>query len=170
MTNDSDPTRRRVLRTGAALGASGLVLGAVGTATANSRNGDERGNGRSFGAVYANDVRWRTHVVHVLDERPDPEDRIYFLHDGSQPIVTNSAATDAQVSPFVSESAPGDRDWSGGKWVHYSAEVTDVSAFNDDAPLTNDRDVLDAEYIDVTLGRPGFGPPEFFICPLNGRA
>ncbi len=170
MTDDSEHTRRTVLRTGAALGVAGLGLGTVGTVAANPGRGDEQGNGRSFGRVYANDVLWRTNVVKTLDERPDPEDRIYFLHDGSGPIVANEDASEEQKSPFVSESAPGDQDWNGGKWVHFSAEVTDIDAFNADAPLTNDTDVLDADYIEVTLGRPGFGPPDFFICPLNGRA
>ncbi|MFC6939562.1 hypothetical protein ACFQE8_06215 [Salinirubellus sp. GCM10025818] len=167
MTEDSEHTRRTVLRTGAALGVDGL--GAIGTAAANPGRGDERGNGRSFGAVYANDVLWRTNVVKVLDGPPEPSDLIYFLHDGSGAIVDNAAASGEQRSPFVSESAPDDRDWNGGKWIHYSAEVTDVDAFNDDASLTNDADVLDADYIEVTLGRPGFGPPNYFICPLNGR-
>ena len=168
--NDSEHTRRTVLRTGAALGVAGLGLGTVGTVAANPGKGDEKGNGRSFGRVYANDVLWRTNVVKVLDERPDPEDKIYFLHDGSGPIVANPDASGKQLSPFVSESAPGDRDWNGGKWTHFSAYVMDIEAFNEDAPFTNDMDVLDADYIKVTLGRPGFGPPNFFICPLNGRA
>ncbi|MFB6301294.1 MAG: hypothetical protein ABEH78_00295 [Haloferacaceae archaeon] len=164
-------TRRRVLRAGAALGATGLGLGAVGTAAANPGKGDEKGDGKQFGRVYANDVLWRTNVVTVLDERPDPEDRIYFLHDGEKPIAArDDVSSEVQESPFVSESAPGDRDWNGGKWTHFSAEVTDVGAFNEDAPLTNDAEVLGKDYIDVTLGRPGFGPPNYFICPLNGRA
>jgi hypothetical protein len=159
-----------VLKTGVTLGAASVGLAVTGSATANPGNGDERGNGRSFVRVYANGVLWRTNVVRVLDERPEPEDRIYFLHDGDGPIVANADASDDQLSPFVSESAPGDRDWNGGKWVHFSAEVTDIEAFNDDAPLTNDADVLAADYVEVTLGRPGFGPPDYFICPLNGRA
>lgn len=145
----------------AAVGAS-----ATGTAAAGAGND----NGKQFGRVYANDVLWRTNVVHVLDERPDPEDRIYFLHDGSGRITANEDASEDQLSPFVSESAPGDRDWNGGQWTHFSAEVTDIDAFNEDAPVTNDGDVLDADYIETTLGRPGFGPPDFFVCPLNGRA
>ncbi|MEF8857064.1 MAG: hypothetical protein V5A16_06540, partial [Haloplanus sp.] len=56
-------------------------------AAANPGQGDDRGNGTDFGRVYANDVLWRTNVVTVLDERPDPEDRIYFLHDGSGALV-----------------------------------------------------------------------------------
>lgn len=163
-------TRRRVLQTGATLGIAGIGLSATGIGTANPGKGDEKGNGKEFGRVYAGDVLWRTNVVKVLDERPEPDDKIYFLHDGEKPIVENQDASDDQKSPFVSESAPGDRDWNGGQWTHFSAEVTDVQAFNEDAPLTNDADVLDKEYIDVTLGRPGFGPPDYFICPLNGRA
>ncbi|AZH24032.1 hypothetical protein [Haloplanus aerogenes] len=162
------PTRRRVLRSGVALGVGGLTL--AGPVAANPGKGDERGNGRAFGRVYANDVLWRTHAVKTLDERPDPEDRIYFLHDGEGAIVDNDDASDDQQSPFVSESAPGDRDWNGGKWTHFAAEVTDIDAFNADAPLTNADAVLDKPYIEVTLGRPGFGPPNYFICPLNGRA
>ena len=170
MVAHDDPTRRRVLRAAGALCAAGTGLAATGTAAANPGKGAENGNGKQFGRVYANDVLWRTNVVNVLDDRPDPEDKIYFLHDGDGPIVNNTDASDEQASPFVSESAPGDGEWNGGQWTHFAAEVTDVEAFNEDAPLTNATDVLDADYVEVTLGRPGFGPPDFFICPLNGRA
>lgn len=171
MKGNTNATRRDVLRTGATLCATGVGLGAIGTAAANPGRGDEQGNGKSFGRVYANDELWRTNVVRVLDDRPDPEDKLYFLHDENGPIVANPDARDDQLSPFVSESAPGDRDWNGGKWTTFSALVTDVEKFNDeDAPLTNAGDVLDADYIDVTMGNPGFGPPDYFICPLNGRA
>jgi hypothetical protein len=159
-----------MLRYGAALGVGGVGVALAPSATANPGKGDERGNGTTFGRVYANDVLWRTNVVTTLDDRPDPEDKIYFLHDGSGAIVDNPDASDDQASPFVSESAPGDRDWNGGQWTHFSAEVTDLEAFDEDAPLTNADDVLEADYVEVTLGRPGFGPPDFFVCPLNGRA
>jgi len=170
MNDEREHTRRNVLRTGAALGAAGVGLGTVDAVAANPGKGDENGDGKSFGRVYANDVLWRTNVVTVLDERPEPEDRIYFLHDGSKPVVARDDVSSAQASPFVSESAPGDRDWNGGQWTHFSAEVTDVDAFDEDAPIASAADVLDADYIGVTLGRPGFGPPNYFVCPLNGRA
>jgi hypothetical protein len=49
--------------------------------------------------------------------------------------------------------------------------VTDVDAFNDDAPLTNADDILEKEYVEVELGSPDLGgPPDCFVCPLNGRA
>jgi len=107
MDETDDTTRREVLQAGAALGVAATGLGVVGTAAA--------GNGKEFGRVYANGVLWRTNVVTVLDDRPDPEDKIYSLSSGAA--------------------------------------------------------VLGADYVEVTLGRPAdFGPPNFFICPLNGRA
>lgn len=170
MTERTTSTRRGILRTGIALGAAGLGVTATGAVAANPGKGDENGNGTTFGRVYANGEVWRTNVATVLDDRPDPEDKIYFLHDGTKPIVANDMASDDQLSPFVSETAPGDRDWDGGQWTHFSAEVTDIDAFNADAPLTRVADVLDKHYIEVTMGRPGFGPPDYFVCPLNGRA
>lgn len=163
-----DPTRRRVLRSGVALAAASFGLAAG--AAANPGNGSENGNGKEFGRVYANGTLWRTHVVTELDDEPVASDALLFLHDGSQPIVARDDVSAAQASPFVSDSAPGDRDWNGGKWVTHSAEVTDVEAFDADAPLASESDVLNADYVDVEKGRPGFGPPNFFICPLNGRA
>jgi len=166
MHDSDEPTRREVLQSGAALGVAATGLGVVGTAAAGAGND----KGKQFGRVYANDVLWRTNVVTVLDDRPDPEDKIYFLHDGEKPAVERDDVSAEQASPFVSESAPGDRDWNGGKWTHFSAEVTDIEAFNEDAPVSSAADVLDADYIETSLGRPGFGPPNFFVCPLNGRA
>lgn len=166
MPDDTNPTRRDVLRSGVAIGVASL--GVVGTATAQGSD-DTLNPGEPFGRVYANDELWRTNVVRKSDERFDPDDRIYFLHDGEKSIVARKDVSEQQ-SPFVSESAPGDRDWNGGKWTHFSAEVTDVGAFNEDAPLKTAETVLNKGYIDIELGRPGFGPPNFFICPLNGRA
>lgn len=107
MTEREKSTRRQVLRTGAAFGAAGVGLSVVGTTAANPGKGDENGEGKQFGRVYANDVLWRTNVVRTLDERPDPEDKIYFLNDGSRSIVANERASGDQRSPFVSESALG---------------------------------------------------------------
>lgn len=157
MNDEYTPTRRRALRTGVSLAAAGLGLTLSGSAAADP----------AFGRVWANGVLWRTKVASVLDNRPDPEDKFYFLHDGSKPITKTVSA---QGSPAVSESAPGDEDWNGGQWTTLSAEVTDVEMFEADAPLTNEADILEKSYIDVTLGRPGFGPPNYFVCPLNGQA
>jgi hypothetical protein len=155
---DRTARRRDVLRTGGLL-AGGLALGVSGTGLAAA--GKKNDKGAQFGRIWANDYLYYTTVVKVLDERPKNEDKLYFVHDGSMGLQA-----------AVSESAPGDTDYNGGKWTHFSAEVTDMEAYEKVAPLTNADDVLDADFIDVTLGRPDFegAPPNYFLCPLTGRA
>ncbi len=167
------PTRRSILRTGAALGTASLALGAAGAVTAASGKGDENGNGKQFDRVYANDVLWRTNVVKVLDEEPEPNDDSYFVNDGTSASLPPNGGVNGGGSPFVSESAPGDRDWNGGQWVHYSAQLADGVTLEE--PLTSESDVLaaeDAEKLTISNGRPDIegAPPNYFICPLNGRA
>jgi hypothetical protein len=164
-----------------------LGLATVGTAAANPGQGSGSSNGKQFGAVYANDRLYRTNVVKVLDEAPQPNDDIYFFHDGEGSLLAREDVSAAQQSPFVSATGPGDKGWTGGQWVHYNAEVTNVEAFNADAPLDDtDEFVGDTptestkSYLELERGRPTrttddgddvpFGPPAFFICPLNGRA
>ncbi|MEF8812308.1 MAG: hypothetical protein V5A55_00580 [Halovenus sp.] len=173
MTGNDNPTRRRVLRTGAALGVASLGLSVTGAAAANPGKGAESSNGKQFGRVYANGVLWRTNVVKVLDEEPQPNDDIYFINDGSKASLPPNGGVNGGGSPFVSESAPGDRDWNGGQWVHYSAQLADGVALEE--PLTSEADVLAAEEagkLTISKGRPDIGgaPPNFFVCPLNGRA
>jgi hypothetical protein len=170
---DNEHTRRTVLRAGAALGAAGLGLGTVGTVAANPGKGDEKGNGKSFGRVWANGDLYRTNVVKTLDEEPEPGDRIYFINDGTTASLPPNGGVNGGGSPFVSESAPGDRDWNGGQWVHYRATLTDGATLEE--PLTSEAEVLQAEKdgkLTTSKGRPDIegAPPNFFICPLNGRA
>ncbi len=152
--------RRDVLKTGGLL-VGGLALGVGGTGTALAGKGNDKGT--QFGRIWANDTLYTTHVVRVLDSRPKNEDRLYFVHDGSQGL-----------QPAVSETAPGDTDYNGGKWTHFNALVTDMEKYQANAPLTNDADVLaaDGDYLDVSLGRPDFegAPPNYFLCPLTGVA
>jgi hypothetical protein len=162
----TEHTRRWLLRTGAA--ASAAVLGA-GTAAASEGKGE---NAKAFGKVWADGTLFRT-----LDGRPDPDDPIYFLNDGNAPVT---ASVRKQGSPFVSVSSPGEQGWNGGQWTHISAEVTDVEAFEEavkeDGPFASSERLEDTDFIETTLGRPTndsgepFGPPAFFICPLNGKA
>lgn len=170
MTRNTTPTtrpstgrsvgRRDVLKTGGLL-VGGLALGVGGTGTALAGKGNDNGN--QFGLIWANDVPYTTNVVKPLASRPKNEDKLYFIHDGSQGL-----------QPAVSETAPGDTDYNGGKWTHFNALVTDMDAYEANAPLTNDAAVLaaDSDYLDVSLGRPDFegAPPNYFLCPLTGVA
>ena len=167
MTPNTPLSRRRLLRTsGAALAA--LTVGA-GTAAANPGRGDGSSNGKSFGRVWVDGTLWRTNVVNVLDEEPEPNDDIYFVNDGTPASLPPNGGG----SPFVSESDPGDADWNGGQWVHYSARLVDGVTL--DEPLTSEAEVLaaaDDGRLTVSKGRPAIenAPPNFFVCPLNGRA
>jgi hypothetical protein len=166
-------TRRRVLRTGAAAMAATAGLGTLGTVAANPGKGDDKRQGKRFGRVWANDVLYRTNVVKTLDEKPEPNDVIYFVNDGTPASLPPNGGVNGGGSPFVSESAPGDRDWNGGQWVHYSARLADDVTL--DEPLTSAAEVLAAEAdgkLTISSGRPDIdgAPPNFFICPLNGRA
>lgn len=162
----TNTTRRRVLQTGGAALAATVGASGLGTAKNLRSEGD-----KSFGRVWAGERLWRTNVVRVLEDRPRNEDRIYFLHDGSGAIVANPDVS-GQVSPFVSETAPGETDYNGGHWSHFAARVTDLEAFDDATPVDDAEEVLTADFVDVNEepGRPGFGPPTYFLCPLNGRA
>ena len=170
---NDEHTRRRVLQTGAAAVAATAGLGTLGTVAANPGKGDENGQGKSFGRVWANGVLYRTNVVKVLDEEPVPGDVIYFVNDGTGASLPPNGGVNGGGSPFVSESAPGDQDWNGGQWVHYSAQLADGVTL--DEPLTSEADVLAAKKDDILTiekGRPDItgAPPNYFICPLNGRA
>lgn len=152
---EHDITRRGALRLGIAA-TSALTVG-VGSAAAGKGND----SGNSFGTVWANDTLYATNVVKPLDERPANEDRLYFVHDGSRGLQS-----------AVSETAPGDTDYNGGKWTHFNALVTDMQAYEAAKPLTNAAEVLGASFLTVELGRPDFdgAPPNYFLCPLTGRA
>lgn len=177
--HDATHTRRRLLRTGAT--ATLAAVGVTGTAAAGNRGGNKGdGNeGKGFGRVWANGTLFRTNVVRVLDEEPDPGDVIYFVNDGTTASLPGGGGTaNANSSPFVSESAPGDADWNGGQWIHVAATLADGVTL--DEPLTSEADVAaaaEAGELTLSVGRPTldgtdqqFGPPAFFVCPLNGRA
>lgn len=163
-------TRRNVLRAGAALTAATVGLGAAGSAAASNGRSE---NAKQFGRVWANGYLYRTNVVKVLDSEPVPGDVIYFVNDGTPQSLPPNGGVNGGGSPFVSEAAPGDRDWNGGQWVHYSAQLADGVTL--DEPLTSETEVLAAQAagdLTISKGRPGItgAPPNFFICPLNGRA
>lgn len=166
---DPTPTRRELLRTSAALGVAGIGVSLTGAAAAKGSD-NKLSPGMPFGVLYANGHRYRTNVVRKSDEQFDPDDILYFVHGGDP-----DQGGDGPLQPGVSDSAPGDQDYNGGKWTHYSAEVVDKTTYEQSfKPLTSEKEVRaaeDAGVVEITKGRPfDSAPPNFFLCPLNGRA
>ena len=104
---------------------------------------------RAAGRVYANDMLWATFGTPTSFDSPPAQsvDKIYVFPDN------------ADLVP-VSETAPRDRDYNGGRWeVH----AVTFAAGVDPMQFTNDMDLLDAAAAgDVSIS----GPVMYFQCPL----
>ena len=71
----------------------------------------------------------------------------------------------------VSEVAPGDADYSGGRWFTHTVTIEDESAYEERAPLTSEQEILEAQsdgVVEIHVGPPQNVPPNhtFFDCPL----
>jgi hypothetical protein len=159
MTNEH--SRRTVLRgTGVALGALALGAGAAGSAAANP------GAPSQDGAIYGRDKLWRTKFTAELpapnDHNRGSFDDLYFIvHDGGP------------VQLPLSEAAPGDTEYNGGRWVSETSVVLDWETYEEEyQPITNAEAFHEAVMAGVlsepTLGAPGTPPvrPDYFQCPL----
>jgi len=96
------------------------------------------------GMIYANDELFRT--VGTPTDLPEhgPFDAIYVLGNGLA---------------AVSESAPGDRDYNGGRWEVHMVTFETIES----TQFTNDDDLLDAASRDEV----SIGPVvRRFECPL----
>jgi hypothetical protein len=149
VTNDSDASkmnRRPFLRKGAIL-AGGLTLGvsATGTAAAAAPN---------FGAgFWGDDERWGTKAVTVLPEpmNKDSLDKLFFIMHPDQ---------DAPLS----EAAPGNPDYNGGRWWSHTVTVDDASLI--DFPITSYEELQNLPSGAVTITEGEANHPDFFACPL----
>ena len=160
MTTEPNPqTRRTVLRgTGVALGALAFGVGTTGSAAA------REGKPSEDGAIYGSDAVWRTKFTTEIpgptDDNAGSFDDLYFVvYDG------------APVQLPLSEAAPGDTDYNGGRWISETSTVLDWETYEDEyQPITNAEDFHDAVHEGVlsepTLGAPGGVRPDYFQCPL----
>lgn len=154
-TFQTDPTRRRFLRTtGGLTGAVALGVGATGVGVTQKPAFNEQ--------IYADGVAWGTKGVTTLppptDKNAQSFDDLIFIVDGTAPPV--------QLP--VSEAGPRNRDYNGGRWVSKTIDVSDldsvrtirdyddfsaaeISAFQDGAPVDGQGDPF---------------RPDYFECPL----
>ena len=140
-------TRRRVLR------AAGLLAGAsaVGVASAGSAAAAKPNFQAGF---WGDNERWGTTAVTVLPEpnNKDSLDKLFFFTHPDQ---------DAPLS----EAAPGNSDYNGGRWWSQTATVHDDAAI--DFPITSYAELaghLSAGHVSVSPGEANH--PDFFECPL----
>jgi hypothetical protein len=158
-TDPTPQTRRTVLRgTGVALGALALGVGTTGSAAG------MKGKPSQDGAIYGSDAVWRTKFTTEIpgptDDTDGSFDDLYFIVHGGGPVQLP-----------LSEAAPGDTDFNGGRWVSETSTVLDWTTYEAEyRPITNAEDfhaaVSEGVLSEPTLGAPGDVRPDYFQCPL----
>jgi hypothetical protein len=136
-----------------------ILLIAFGTAAAMPGKPD-------FGPrIYADGEAWGTKVTTVL---PEPMGGQHHSFDKLF-VIVNSNNSDPQLP--VGEAAPGNPDYSGGRWYTHTVEWTPEGfAHHGTVPILMSYDdiMLHAGlgHLEITPGSPGPPPPPFFSCPL----
>ena len=117
-------------------------------------------------AVYADGEAWGTKATTILPApTPDNQQSFDVLY-----VVTNANDPGGQLP--VSEAAPGNPAYNGGRWFTHTAEWTE-SAFTDlpgYLPVLRSAEEValyqSMGYLVVTQGSFPGGPPVYFQCPL----
>ncbi len=116
-------------------------------------------------AIYGDGKVWGTKAVTVLPS-PNPNAQNHQSFDKLF-VIGNSNNPAAQLP--VSEAAPGNPYYNGGRWFTHTVEWTQTAfgALGTVPILTSYGDILQYEsigYLTITPGSPG--PPLYFLCPL----
>jgi hypothetical protein len=117
-------------------------------------------------SVYADGTAWGTKGTTVL---PAPDEHNGQAFDALY-VVTNSNNPQGQLP--VSEAAPGNPAYNGGRWFTHTVEWTAAGfmAHGGIVPvLTSYNDIQlqkAAGYVVITPGSFPDGPPVYFQCPL----
>lgn len=114
--------------------------------------------------IYADGEVWGTKVVTTL---PVPKGKNLQSFDKFF-IVLNTNA-DGQLP--VSEAAPGNPDYNGGRWFTHTVEWTQdgFDAHGTVPVLTSYEDIMfhaDLGHLTIAEGSFDGGPPPYFSCPL----
>lgn len=124
----------------------GFVPGLLGTAAA-TRGGAPPAH--AVNLIWANDELWNTVVVGPLHGKvPVHTLDVFYMIPGQNP---------------VSEAAPGDADYNGGRWLPTMVAWVGAGA----QPLFTDGEDVKAALMSGDLVVVGMGAP--FLCPLTNR-
>lgn len=116
-------------------------------------------------AIWGDGELWATTAVTRIPapkaNNPQSFDALY--------VITNSNNQEGQVP--VSEAAPGNPLYNGGRWFTHTATWTQAGFdAHGTVPILTSRDdvMLHAGlgHLEVTEGPPAGGPPAYFECPL----
>lgn len=116
-------------------------------------------------SVYADGVTWGTKGTTVL---PAPNEANRQSFDALY-VITNSNNPNGQLP--VSEAAPGNTAYNGGRWFTHTVEWTadGFLAYGIVPVITSYSQLLEqqaAGYLVITPGSFPGGPPVYFQCPL----
>jgi hypothetical protein len=116
-------------------------------------------------SLYGDGEVWGTKGTTVLPA-PNQANRQSF---DNLYVITNSNSLDGQLP--VSEAAPGNPEYNGGRWFTHTVEWTEEGflAHGIVPVLTSEEDILLYESLDHLVVTPGSfpnGPPVYFQCPL----
>jgi hypothetical protein len=157
-------SRRQVLRTGAVIaGAATLGVAATGSAAAEAPDFSPR--------IWGDGEQWGTKVTGVI-KNPEEHSLDKFF------VVTNPYGDLDEDTLPVSEAAPGNNEYNGGRWWTHTVAWTEagVAAHGNPPPLltrygpaddpASVQYHLEMGHLEVTEGSPPGGPPAYFRCPM----
>jgi hypothetical protein len=115
--------------------------------------------------VYGDGVAWGTKGNSVL---PAPNEHNRQSFDALY-VITNSNNPQGQLP--ISEAAPGNPEYNGGRWFTHTVEWTaeGFMAYGIVPVLKSYNDIQEQEnlgYLVITPGSFPNGPPVYFQCPL----
>ena len=115
---------------------------------------------------------WANGVLYNAVVPLSPNGTVQFPHipDGTAPAASGLETTDDlymvatnAVTPLVSDAAPGDSDYNGGRWLPRMVVATGAGPVPE---LKSEEDIVAAANAGlVTIS----GPGDTFICPITSR-
>lgn len=118
--------------------------------------------------LWGDGERWGTKVTGKIQNPKERSlDKLF--------VITNSSNPDGQLP--VSEAAPGNDAYNGGRWWTHTVRWTDagfdahgtVPVLTRYGPASDPASIqyhLDRGHLEITAGAPSGGPPDYFRCPL----
>ena len=113
--------------------------------------------------VYGDGQTWGTKGTTTLPAPNDKNDQSF----DKLFVFTNGA--EGQLP--VSEAAPGNSQYNGGRWFTFTATWTSAGmAAHDPLPVLKSYEEVmihhSLGHLEITQGSPEGGPPDYFQCPL----